>query len=327
MSAEKPYLAHLSSSADLETTYEEVRAGFVSLALERNRRATPYVEQARSLKVAASHAPTPAELINLSNIQPALLAAAGISDKAAAYLKPQDKLEAIQGLIANFLEPAGENFAEELVFRFLLTRGDTLGGSMRNIGGVLAQRKLSRLIISSLSLAKIPVQGLQSANKTWIEITEDNADIEIYLRGLSWNGSKGVRTLIYNLTVPLVKNNIDLCLLKCSPAELHLKTGTKNKLIAPIDPSNYIAFGELKGGIDPAGADEHWKTGKTALTRIRLAFERENLMPQLFFVGAAIAKKMAQEIWADLEEGTLSNAANLTNSRHATSLCMWINAL
>ena len=80
---------------------------------------------------------------------------------------------------------------------------------MRNIGGALAQRKLSRMIISCLTLAKIPVQGLQTFNNTWITITEDNADIEIYLRALSWAGPRGERTLIYNLTVPLVKNNID----------------------------------------------------------------------------------------------------------------------
>lgn len=37
----------------------ENRAGFVALALEKNRRATPFVEQARSLKAAASQAKTP----------------------------------------------------------------------------------------------------------------------------------------------------------------------------------------------------------------------------------------------------------------------------
>ena len=36
------------------------------------------------------------------------------------------------------------------MFRFLLTRGDTLGGSMRNLGGVLAQQKLTRSIIAHL---------------------------------------------------------------------------------------------------------------------------------------------------------------------------------
>src|SRR5438067_10698627 len=100
----KPYLQHLKSSREIETTYEAVRAGFVALALEKNRRATPFVAQARALKVSASKARTPAELINIADIQPALLTAAGVSDKAASHLQPQDKAEAIQGLIANFLE-------------------------------------------------------------------------------------------------------------------------------------------------------------------------------------------------------------------------------
>lgn len=41
------YREHLQSSQDLETSYEETRAGFVALALEKNRRATPYVAEAR----------------------------------------------------------------------------------------------------------------------------------------------------------------------------------------------------------------------------------------------------------------------------------------
>jgi hypothetical protein len=57
------------------------------------------------------------------------------------------------GLIRNFIEPAGANFVEELVFRLLLTRGDTLGGSMRNVGGALAQRKPTRAIPSTLTIA------------------------------------------------------------------------------------------------------------------------------------------------------------------------------
>ncbi len=124
----KPYCEHLKSADDLVTTYEAVRAGFVALALEKNRRATPFVEQARSLKFSASKADTPADLLNIEGIQSALLTAAGISDKATGHLLPEDKSDAIQGLIKNFLEPAGSDFIEELVFRFLLTRGDTLGG-------------------------------------------------------------------------------------------------------------------------------------------------------------------------------------------------------
>ena len=98
MAKPKPYRLHLTTSDDLITSYEAVRAGFVALALEKNRRATPFVEQARALKVAASEAATPTDLISIEDIQPALLTAAGISDKAAGYLRSEDKTAAIQGL-------------------------------------------------------------------------------------------------------------------------------------------------------------------------------------------------------------------------------------
>lgn len=191
MAKKKPYLQHLKNSQDLVTPYEATRAGFVALALEKNRRATPFVAQARALKLVASDATSPAELIKIQEIQAALLTAAGVSDKALGHLQAQDKVEAIQGLIQNFLEPAGSHFAEELVFRFLLTRGDSLGGSMRNVGGILAQRKLTRAIISILKLSGSPYHWLHSANNTWAQALENDADIEMHVRGLSWrSGSK-----------------------------------------------------------------------------------------------------------------------------------------
>lgn len=227
--------------------------------------------------------------------------------------------EAVQGLIANFLEPAGIAFVEELVFRFLLTRGDALGGSMRNFGGALAQRKLTRALIASLRLAGVKYEWLHSANDKWLPMEEDDSDVELHLRGLGWSSGgrnrTSNRTLIYNLTVPIVENNVDFCLLNCSAREL--ATATR-------DPKSYLALGELKGGIDPAGADEHWKTAKSALDRIRQAFAKEKLGPHCFFVGAAIAKKMAAEIWADLEAGQLKNAGNLTNQDHVSSICAWL---
>lgn len=217
MSKERPYLVHLSSVADLTTTYEATRAGFVALALEKNRRATPFVAEARALQHAASTARTPVDLLNVKGIESALQAAAGLSDKALAHLTAADKEQAVIGLIENFLEPAGERFVEELVFRFLLTRGDTLGGSMRNIGGVLAQRKLSRAIISTLAIAGLPYHWQHTKSRKWIEMTREDSDIDISLRGLSWLSENGPRTFIYNLNVPLVGSNIDLCLFNSTP--------------------------------------------------------------------------------------------------------------
>ncbi len=306
----------ISNSSDLVTPYEKTRTGFIALAIERNRRATPFIDQARVLKSIASQALSPNALIDIPEIQPALLAAAGISDKAAGHLQAQDKIEAIQGLIKEFLEPATSDFVEELVYRFLLTRGDTLGGSMRNVGGVLAQRKLTRAIIATLSIANISYHWFHSTAKTWISKTAEDAGIELNLRGLSWSSGSKNRTILYNINVPFVKSNIDVCIFNCDYKQI---SADSYKI-----PNLYIALGELKGGIDPAGADEHWKTARTALHRISTAFSKQELSPHTFFLGAAIEKRMAEEIWSSLEDGTLSNAANLTNDAQVDSLCHWL---
>lgn len=315
----KSYQQHLKSSKSLETTYEAVRAGFVALALEKNRRSTPFVAQARALKAAASKAKTPAELMKISEIQPAMLTAAGVSDKATNHLEDSDKREAVSGLIKNFLEPAGSNFVEELVYRFLLTRGDTLGGSMRNVGGFMAQKKLTRALLACLKLAGKKCYWLHGNTKAWAELPDDETDVELSLRGLSWVAAKGPRTLLYNVTVPLVKNNVDLSLFNCS------FSGMSREIV--LKPSAYIALGELKGGIDPAGADEHWKTARTALNRIHDAFTKQKLKPHTFFIGAAIEAKMAGEIWDMLKQGSLENAANLTDESHISSITSWICTL
>lgn len=199
------YIQHLSGRADLITDPKEIRSGFVALALERNRQATPFVEKARALKVLSMKARTPRDLLKIDGIQSALLTASGYSNKAIRHTDEISKREALQGLIDTFLEPAGSDFIEELVYRFLLTSGDSLGGSMRNIAGKLAERKLTRSIISALSITQTDFQWLDNISKTWIAANNDEADIELNLKALSWENNSGNRTLIYNRTIPLVK--------------------------------------------------------------------------------------------------------------------------
>lgn len=321
----QPYLVHLSQSGNLETTYEAIRAGFISLALEKNQRSSPLVEEARALKLIASSAKNPRELLDLPSIQSALLTAAGISGKAKNYFNLQDRQEAIQELITNFLEPAGSNFVEELVYRFLLIRGDALGGMMRNAGGIAAQRKLIRDILATLKIAGISYQWLNSTNGKWQEMGEVDSNIEVFIRGISWRRETSHRTLIFNIKVPIVNKNIDLCLLECQPFDMaNTKKANKNKKEILQSPDSYIALGELKGGIDPAGADEHWKTADTALSRIRNSFGKVNRQPYTFFIGAAIESEMAAEIWEQLESGRLTNAANLTDERQLLSITRWL---
>ncbi len=46
--------------------------------------------------------------------------------------------------------------------------------------------------------------------------------------------------------------------------------------------------------------------------------------PHIFFVGAAIEKAMAAEIYQQLTDQTLTNGANLTNNNQVVSLCEWL---
>lgn len=49
--------------------------------------------------------------------------------------------------------------------------------------------------------------------------------------------------------------------------------------------------------------------------------------PRTFFIGAAIAAKMAAEIWEMLKRGDLENAANLTDEDQVASFTEWLCSL
>jgi len=56
-------LEHIRHSDSLVTPHEQTRAGFVALALEKNRKATPFVEEAKALKALASKVRKPASKV------------------------------------------------------------------------------------------------------------------------------------------------------------------------------------------------------------------------------------------------------------------------
>ncbi|WP_324282607.1 AvaI/BsoBI family type II restriction endonuclease [Cyanobacterium aponinum UTEX 3222] len=315
------YKNHLESFESLITPYEETRAGFIALALEKNKQATPLIEEAKVLKSIAQQAKTPQDLLNFTQIYNSLITASGISEKASKYFSDEDKKEAIKSLINNFLEPAGLSFIDELIYRFLLSKGDSLGGIMRNLGGKIGEWKFTRILLSTLFILGIDFQYLDANTKTWL-VASNELDLEKKVKGLYWNSNNNHRILLYNLNIPIVNKNVDLSLLNASPDEIFL---TKNQTqSAHYKAEKFIALGELKGGIDPAGADEHWKTANSALNRIRNSFDQCHYNPNTFFIGAAIESAMAKEIYQQLEAKTLNNCANLTNENHVVSLCNWL---
>ena len=308
----------IKSADDLVTSRQETRAGFIAMALEKNYIAVPYIEEAKALKALASQVKKPKDLLQLTDLRVGLLTASGLSDKSLNYLNDDDRTLAIKGLIEKFLEPAGENFIDELVYRYLLTKGDALGGKARNLAGSLGERKFLRSLISVFNLSGINYKWKDSETNNWADNPKDDTDIEKRIKAIYWK-KKNDRLLVLNINVPLVNKNVDLSVLQGRYDEL-----INGEASIIYQNKKYVALGELKGGIDPAGADEHWKTANSALNRIRTSFSKKKLRPQTFFIGAAIETAMATEIFTQIKKGEMNNAANLTSDRQLTSVCDWI---
>ena len=310
----------ITSAESLVTTHEQTRAGFLSIALEKNKVGDPYVKNALAFKAMVAHTQTPEEFLAMPKIRPFLLTAAGLSDKSMKYLTAEDQTAAIQELIDKFLKPAGRDYIDEATFRYLLIKGDAVGGTMRNKIGGLGQEKLIRAIFSSMEVRGISCKWLPNVlnANAWQQKNSGDAGIESQVKALNWRNANGDRILVFNMTIPTVKKNVDICLYSGTTHDYDY-----GKIVCA--PSRAVMLGELKGGIDPAGADEHWKTGNTALERIRTAFASAGYQGiKTSFVAAAIASAMAEEIYGQLCRGVLSNAANLTDNNQLIEYCNWL---
>ena len=315
-------ISNISKAADLETTHEQTRKGFIDAAMEKNRRAQPFIENAKTLRSYALQASSPYDLLNITEIQKPLLTASGLSDKAMNHFGNDDKIAAIKELIEKFLIPAADSFVDELVYRYLLISGDSLGGKMRNIVGAIAQMKLVRKFLSVLDTQQIEYQIMLKDDKKrkykWRKMEYSDAyEHADDITAISWEYDGIKKVLFFNAKIALVNNNVDICLYDCSNVPFNGKMAKEHNECA-------IMFGELKGGIDPAGADEHWKTGNTALERIRSAFISKGYKIHTSFIAAAIEKKMANEIFRQLSNKKLSYAINLTYDKQLCDYCNWL---
>lgn len=308
----------VSAAESLITTPEARRSGFLEYALRRNKEAIPFIDKAKALKaILQAHTQSPDDILGIEKIKESLIEAAGVSVKAKAHLSKEDKDGLLKEFIDKVLKPSGKAYIEEVVYRYLLTSGDALGGKMRNIIGSIANEKLNRFIVSQLQICQIDF-SYAFKNKTFIDGKNFTIEAAEFIKAIQWTTSQSQqRLLVYNVTVPQVKKNIDIVLFKQSVAS----TRSDNLKAILADKENYLSIGELKGGIDPAGADEHWKTANTALGRVRTAFNGQ--LP-LIFIGAAIEASMAQEIFSQYQTGELANCANLTDDNQLASLCAWL---
>lgn len=309
---------YITSAESLVITSEETRSGFLKIALEKNKVSDPFVSNVLQFKEITAGAQCAEDLLKIPQIRPFLITAAGLSDKSLAYLNEEDQRIAIQMLIDEFLKPAGENYIDEVIYRYLLIKGDAVGGSMRNKIGALGQERLIRAVLSSMRDRGMCCVRLLNGSQRWKAVNSDDEETGDDIKALHWTNSSGERTLVFNATIPTVGKNVDICLFSCNINEYSL-----SKLVRHDERA--LMFGELKGGIDPAGADEHWKTGNSALNRIRTCFSSAGYPDiKTSFVAAAIERAMAVKIYDQLESGILTNAANLTNDNQLSDYCNWL---
>jgi type II restriction enzyme len=311
---------YVTSANSLITTPESRRSGFLDYALRRNKESILFIDKAKALKsILQAHSSQPQDTLDIIKIRESLLEAAGVSVKAKAHLSDLDKDRLLAEFVDKVLMPCGKDYVDEIIYRYLLTSGDALGGKMRNIIGSIANEKLNRFVISQLQVCSI--------NFSFATKISDFVDGEYYtvaiaesIKAIRWQtNNDDQRLLIYNVNVPQVSKNIDIVLLNKFSEDTK---GAKLKVVLN-DANNYLVIGELKGGIDPAGADEHWKTANTALSRVRSVFSE---LP-LIFIGAAIEAAMSMEIFDQYQGGNLANCANLTNDDQLSTLCEWLIGL
>lgn len=286
----------IKSYKDLRTKHRAICDGFLAQALQKTEEAQPFIEEAHTFYKSLKKASSVENLLSVPDHRNDLISACGFSDKARDKLTKQELDDSIKKVLDRIYKESGPEFRENILYRYLLTKGDSLGGRMRNLGGALAGTKLTEKIIEKLSGRKI-------------EITKNkNGKIQT----VEWDG----RRLLFDAKA-LTGNNIDVILLNSDGSNI------SENLLA--NKNKYLACGELKGGIDPAGADEHWKTANTSLGRIRTIFGRQ--APALFFIGAAVETSMAKEIFRQLKTGKLSHVANLHEEEQVNDLVDWLLSL
>ena len=168
-------------------------------------------------------------------------------------------------------------FTQERLSSILYTLKGQITGE--NTGAV----KRRRLIITSETDIKELLNKFERERVLYHELETSNGSKLLLNRQLTWQ-SQTKRT--YKVGPDLYSNVADIDMLWAA---------------------------ELKGGADPAGSDEHWKTATQALGRILQAAEKtDRPKPMLSFIATILVERVAREAQSWIEQGKLTSVYNLT---------------
>ena len=305
-------LPSVTSHNDLVTAHDATCQGFLEQAKVKTEKASLYIDKGMEFWEELNNTATISDVLDNPRLREGLIATAGVSAKARNYLTDEDIKRILSGIIEGIPEDRKEAFREELFYRYLLTKGATLDGEMRNYAGAYAARGFVVSLLDVLQTAHDPSVWLKDVNDS-LRLPEAKVLAESHkVQKISWRN----RVLLFDKKPAIINKNVDMILLDASTPQADaslLQTHTC-----------YLACGELKGGIDPAVADEHWKTARSALDRVAEVFAAHDNKPALFFLGRAIEEAMAAELIHWLQSGKLQYAANLTVPQQVADLISWL---
>ncbi len=153
----------LSLVGRLITSHRAVCDGFLGQALEKTKRAQPFVDQVKRLRAILDSATDIDSLVAMPAVLIDLIAAAGFSDKAVSDLTADELAKALRLWLGLVCASHPNDWRDVVVFCYLLTRGDSLGGSMRNWTGEMAGRRLVAAIQAALQERSIEWEQVVSA--------------------------------------------------------------------------------------------------------------------------------------------------------------------
>ncbi len=160
----------------------------------------------------------------------------------------------------------------------------TLKGPVLASGGeTLPSRAPQELIVDEQTDLEVALRHLEEQRVVYREVRLRNGNRLLLNRQITWYGADGE---VYRIGPDLLSSG---------------------------DEADILWGGELKGGADPAGSDEHWKTATRTFERILLACERTGRpKPPLSFIATILVERVAREAADWLKEGKLVSVYNLT---------------
>ncbi len=313
--------------SEITTTWEETAEGFLQQAMRQFELASPFVSRIIEARSKLEHIGSDLETLldaaeKDQKILEILIGASGFTEKARSAIGQKKTKELLKRLvIEREKDQLKQDVIGNILYRYTLNCGEQLGGVKRNDIGRQAEIKFVTHLLTRMQTKyeRVGVTYLHRKVHNFMNLlgTDIKDLLESGLSALQWPG----RILAFNMKCPFIGstgNNVDIILLR-TPRTIFTRTEIRALL---KKKENYILCGELKGGIDPAGADEHWKTARAALDRIAGSFSTHSL--GLIFIGAAIEVAMAREIIGRLKNGKLSGVANLCKPKQIENLVNWL---